>query len=396
MKKKIIFAIIPVVVLIVIFAALATGSEEIVFYETQKIDLKETVLTAGKIEFSRTAGLSFGASGIMEETAAAEGSFLRTGEIAARLENTAAETALASAEAEYARASAALQKIGEQVPAAEKKLESEKAALAAAEKNLADSRKLAEAGALSDDGLENIRNIMLTRSYQAEAAESALSSLLPGGADYESASAAQKTAAAAVAKARENLADTFLEVDGEGTVLEIFKNPGEYISPGTTVLEYGVLPLRAAAELDEKEFPQISPGKKVFLSLQALPEKIIETEISEVSPKIDERNGTFTVYAPIPEDKSGFMAAGATVNMEILLNEEKDVIPFPRDMALDTGEGIFVFAWKGTAAEKVKITPEKILDRWIISPEITAGMKIIFPEDSEKTNIRLGEVRSDI
>ena len=95
------------------------------------------------------------------------------------------------------------------------------------------------------------------------------------------------------------------------------------------------------ADVDEIDVPDVKVGQKVIISIDALPNVLLEGEVVSVSPVADEESGV-TVYKSnvnfdVPQDAG--LKAGMTATADIILDERTDVLFLPDRAIMNDGSG---------------------------------------------------------
>ena len=126
----------------------------------------------------------------------------------------------------------------------------------------------------------------------------------------------------------------------DGTVDQIFKEPGTIVAPGMGSELFRVVNIdEVYVEVDvpETHITSISEGSKVRVNLSAIGEEI-DARISRVSKVINPSNRSFTVEIPL-ENKSGFIRPNLMASVAINDYSNKSAIMIPQSVVSENAEG---------------------------------------------------------
>jgi RND family efflux transporter MFP subunit len=126
----------------------------------------------------------------------------------------------------------------------------------------------------------------------------------------------------------------------DGTVDQIFKEPGTIVAPGMGSELFRVVNIdEVYVEVDvpETHITSISEGSKVRVNLSAIGEEI-DARISRVSKVINPSNRSFSVEVPL-ENKSGFIRPNLMASVAINDYSNKSAIMVPQSVVSENAEG---------------------------------------------------------
>jgi membrane fusion protein (multidrug efflux system) len=126
----------------------------------------------------------------------------------------------------------------------------------------------------------------------------------------------------------------------DGTVDQIFKEPGTIVAPGMGSELFRVVNIdEVYVEVDvpETHITSISEGSKVQVNLPAIGEEI-DARIARVSKVINPSNRSFTVEIPL-ENKSGFIRPNLMASVAINDYSNKLAIMIPQSVVSENAEG---------------------------------------------------------
>jgi RND family efflux transporter MFP subunit len=126
----------------------------------------------------------------------------------------------------------------------------------------------------------------------------------------------------------------------DGTVDQIFKEPGTIVAPGMGSELFRVVNIdEVYVEVDvpETHITSIGEGSKVQVNLPAIGEEI-DARIARVSKVINPSNRSFTVEIPL-NNKSGFIRPNLMASVAINDYSNKSAIMIPQSVVSENAEG---------------------------------------------------------
>ncbi len=146
-------------------------------------------------------------------------------------------------------------------------------------------------------------------------------------------------AVAAVAQARQRLADLTLTAPLDGEVLRLDGNVGEVPRSGDVVVWIGQRePMRIEAEVDEEDIPKVQRGQKVLVKADAWPNRIFTAHVTSLTPKGDPVSKNYRVRITLDPEQP--LQIGMTAEVNIVVRETKDALLVP--FSALRGESVFV------------------------------------------------------
>lgn len=245
-------------------------------------------------------------------------------------------------------------------------LKQERAAVAEAEAQLADARRrLAEAERLAKD-----RNIPESevRSREAEVRiDAAARDRLQARADRQA----------------ERLARHELDAPFAGVVSRKLTAPGEWIDPGTAVVELVAMDgLRLDFPAPQSYYPHIDTDTRVTVSMEALGERTLEARVGATIPVSDPEARTFTVRV-YPEADDLAITPGMSANATLRLATGREGVVVPRDALIRYPDGR-VTVWTVAREDGELIARENLVEtglsfdgRTEIRSGIQAGARVV-------------------
>ena len=168
--------------------------------------------------------------------------------------------------------------------------------------------------------------------------------------------------------------DAFVRNRIAGTVYDVYKEPGEFVSMQEPVAMIGskddfILKMR----IDEVDITKVKLGQSIIVSLEAYKKKTFKAKITRISPKMDAQTQTFEIEgAFIDAPENLFM--GLTGEGNIIILESKDAVVIPLEYLMD---GNSVRTEAGTIQVK---TGAKSLSHVEIISGLNEGDVILKPE----------------
>jgi RND family efflux transporter MFP subunit len=184
---------------------------------------------------------------------------------------------------------------------------------------------------------------------------------------YQRAVSDHAAAAAAVAQARQRLADLTLIAPLDGEVLRLDGNVGEVLRSGDVVVWIGQRePMRIEAEVDEEDIPKVQRGQKVLVKADAWPDKVFTASVTSLTPKGDPVSKNYRVRITL--DANQPLHIGMTTEVNIIVRETKDAMLVP--FGALRGESVFV-----ANGARVRRRPVKVGIVGTKKVEILEGLK---------------------
>jgi RND family efflux transporter MFP subunit len=119
-----------------------------------------------------------------------------------------------------------------------------------------------------------------------------------------------------------------LTAPADGIVIRRDGEIGQYIPAGQPVFHLSCCaPLRVTAEVDEEDIPRVHVGQKVVLHADALPDRVFDGEVSEITPKGDPVARSYRVRIKLA-DPSPFRI-GMTVDANLIVAERANALLLP-------------------------------------------------------------------
>ena len=178
----------------------------------------------------------------------------------------------------------------------------------------------------------------------------------------------------------------------DGTVDQIFKEPGTIVAPGMGSELFRVVNIdEVYVEVDvpETHITSISEGSKVRVNLSAIGEEI-DARISRVSKVINPSNRSFSVEVPL-ENKNGFIRPNLMASVAINDYSNKSAIMIPQSVVSENAEGKqYCFALEksaeGYVAKRLIIETGKTSEDFIEVLEGVENGALLITEGAKKVS----------
>jgi RND family efflux transporter MFP subunit len=140
------------------------------------------------------------------------------------------------------------------------------------------------------------------------------------GAELDRTRTELAAAQAALKRAQAQLDYNLLVAPADGSVLRRDGEIGQFIPAGQAVFTLACCaPLRVAAEVDEEDIVRVAVGQKVVLRGDALPDRVFDGTVAEITPKGDPVARSYRVRI-VFADPAAVVAAGVRTGMTMDAN----------------------------------------------------------------------------
>jgi len=250
-----------------------------------------------------------------------------------------------------------------------------------AQKDYDRNRMLHEGHAVSDNAFETFEVALDKAKKSYEKAEAAL----------RNAAAKVDLVALELEIAKKDLSDATEKAPYDGVVAVKFRENGEFVSKGTSVIRINdPKKLRAACLISAVYFDAIKPGETPLTV--SFGGKRVEAKADWCSPVIDTLSRTFTLRSYLPDGTP--LVDGMLVDVDITL-AERDGLGVPRDaVILKKGGKSAVFAVEDGKAREIEVETGIASDGFveILNPSAVEGRDIIvsgqyFVSDGSSVNV---------
>jgi RND family efflux transporter MFP subunit len=297
---------------------------------------------------------------------------------------TAAQQALARAEATALAGEAALRRTRDSKPMLEADVARAESQLEFMRSEMERTQHLHKRELIAAREVDNARNQLNIAAAQAATART-LAAQYPdqvrsADAQYNSDLAAVKAAAAQVKQreaalglAQKRLGDTTVRAPLAGSIAKRHVSAGEYVRDNTPLFTIVVAnPLKYVGTVPERQAPALKIGQTLRLGVEAFGDRTFTGTVTRVAPAIDVATRTLTVEARVPNAdgalRPGFFAKGL-----VLVREDPAAVFVPSEAVTSTAGITKVFVvTNGKAAERL-VKPGIRQGTWVEIPE---GVKV--------------------
>ena len=323
--------------------------------EVVRDDLTISISGGGNIAVSNDANLTFSSGGKIDGIYVEEGDVVWEGRLLARLDTSSLELALTKAEAAVVQAEAAVVQAQATEVQAEANLEQ----------------------ADYDYKLLKRQNIHGSRRTVAELElEAAELSLEAAGLQITATESQLVAAEEAVVEAQKQLDEATLTAPFDGVVADVYVDEGDTVSTTTTVVYLiDLTTMELSAELDEIDIPDIEPGQRAVIEVDALPALTLEGEVGAIRPVPTLESGVvlYEVEIEFAVPQNSGIRVGMSAEADIVIDERSDVLLLPDRAIRQDSQGDFVV---------LVMTGEQLVERSVVVgisdgfyTEITSGLE---------------------
>ncbi len=257
-------------------------------------DLMVTVSGSGTIEVLTERKLAFSSGGRIEKIYVDEGDKVNKGDALARIDTSALELALTQAKLSLVQAMVARDE--------------------------------------AEYNLNQLKNILHASHDRVKIAESALSA-----AEKQIEAAEQ-----AVAEAQKQLDEATITAPFSGVVASVDVDEGDNVSTVTTIVHLiDLTSIELVAEVDEIDIPEVKPGQRAIIDVDALSGAPLEGEVTSISPLSIETAGVvvYEVKIDIGDSKDYGLKAGMSASADIVIDERSNILLVPSRAVTRNSQG---------------------------------------------------------
>ncbi len=176
--------------------------------------------------------------------------------------------------------------------------------------------------------------------------------------DIKAAKAGVAQAEAALAYARQQVANASVTSPISGTVSNRMTEPGQMANPGTPLIELVALnTVYFDATVSEIDMHRIKVGQPVKVGIDALPGKAFQGSVLKILPTADPSSRQFHVWIAIP-NKGGELKPGMYARGGIQVDKHRNVVIAPKDALITDGNGgteYSVYTVSGSTARQKRV-----------------------------------------
>ena len=175
-------------------------------------------------------------------------------------------------------------------------------------------------------------------------------------ADLERAEANARSAEAALAVLRLQIARTVVRAPFAGVVGQRMVSMGDYVTSATPLLTLQTVdPQRAVLEVPERHAGQLRPGQTVEFTVAAQPERVFQAQVEFIDPVVQNERRTITVKARAPNGDH-LLKPGMFIEARLATETRADAVVVPEDAVQPLRTGYVVWAVVGGKASRREVT----------------------------------------
>lgn len=286
------------------------------------------------------------------------GSFVKRGQMIARLDPVDSRLRLEQTQAQLAQAQAAVRQAEAKIgirpgqnfdPTRVPEVVAARVALELAEKQLRRAEKLVESGDVSRSAYDQLK---AQRDGLHEQYEVALSQARQNFAAVQVARTNVANVQAQVALAQRSLSYALIYSPINGYISDRPVDLGEYVSPTTKVATVvNINPLRARIDIPEQAIGSVRVGESVSVTVSAYTDRAFAGRIARISPNVTPTSRTLTVEAEV-NNGDGVLKPGQFATVKILQPQSTPAVLVPARAVRTEGGTSRVFVLKNGHAEQ--------------------------------------------
>lgn len=137
-----------------------------------------------------------------------------------------------------------------------------------------------------------------------------------------------EAARAARTRAQSQQAFANLAAPADGTVIRRDGEVGQLITVGQAVFDIACCaPLRVTAAVDEEDVSRVRAGQRVLMRFDAVPGRVLDGEVTEITPKGDPVARSYRVRIRIADPQR--LAIGMTADANLIVSEHENALLVP-------------------------------------------------------------------
>ena len=353
---------------------------------TKREDVQLSVVASGRVLAPARVDIGATITGRVQKVAVREGAQVKAGELLIELESLELNAAVTQARAARDRARARVQSVATlALPNARESQTQAEANVALAERENQRTQDLLARNFVSQARAdESLRQLQVARS-QLAAATSQVSAQGSKGAEAQQARNQLQEAEAAIELAQAKLMQTAIRAPAAGVVLERLVEPGDIAQPAKRLMTLALDgPSRLIVQVDEKNLPLLTPGRKALAAADAFPNVRFEAVIGYISPGVDASRGTVELRLEIPKPPA-FLKSDMTVSIDLTGPVLKQAVIIPGDAIRQLqSDAPYVLVIRDAVATRVAVrTGAQTQGRVQILEGVAANELVIVSRDIE-------------
>ena len=320
----------------VLLAAVAMGAAtlrgpQVDALVVQSAPLVRTLQFSARVATLSRVDVGSTVTGRVAQVRVMEGTQVRQGDVLVQLESDELRAALAQAVAAERQAKARLEGLRSTGrTAAQAALAQADASLQAASASLARVQQLVAEGFYSPAQLDEARRAVDVARAQQLGAQAQLQATADAGTEVAQAQAQLALAQAATVAAQARLAQTTLVAPADARVLVREVEPGQIVQPGKALLSLALAgPTQLVAQVDERFLEQLQLGQPAWVVADAFAEQRFAARVLSIAPAVDAQRGAIEVKFSI-EQAPAFLREDMTLSVEVETARRERTLVLPQ------------------------------------------------------------------
>ncbi|HYO82635.1 MAG TPA: efflux RND transporter periplasmic adaptor subunit [Bryobacteraceae bacterium] len=378
MIRKLLLALIPIVLLLGWLSLRRTAPPEVPFTPVTRQNLTSTLTTNGKIEPLEWAAVHAEAAGPITQLHVTRGQTVHAGQILATVGLAGAQAELSAAESRISQAQAEIETLqaggrAQELAEIESGLVRTRTAVENARRELQALERLAARKAVPAAEVTAAREALRRSELEVEALDRRRSSLVTQP-DRRAAQARLSEARSAADAASRRIATGVIRSPRAGIVYALEVRGGDFVQPGQLLARVGRLDqLRVVLYVDEPELGRVAKGMPVTISWDAQPGRTWTGEVEamplQVVPVGTRQVGEVICLIANPDLS---LIPGTTINAEIRSRVVQNALTLPKEALRREGDASGVLRLDGS---KVVWQPVKTGIASVTHLEVVSGLK---------------------
>lgn len=305
--------------------------------------LVQQIVANGRVDVPVRVQLGTQVGGVVTRMLVDQGDHVEAGELLLELANE-------EARALVSQSAARLQQVQELdlSTAREDRVQAE-VSLRQAERQLERVQKLASAGGVSVQDLEDAQDQRELALSRLESAEMRVRSNAAGGS-------LARLAAAELAAAQARLEQTRITAPVAGTILQRLAQPGDIVAAATGLLDLAPAgPTWLSVQPEEKNLAFLRVGQSAQASADAFPDSVFSARITRLAPAVDPTRGTIEVEL-IVDQPPAFLRPDMTVSINVEVARRDSALVLPGELVRDPDGSPWVLVVRSGRAERQPVT----------------------------------------
>ncbi|HVN06485.1 MAG TPA: efflux RND transporter periplasmic adaptor subunit [Bryobacteraceae bacterium] len=386
--KKFLWLAIPLALLAWLVYHRSSQVAEVPVSKVIRETLVSTLPTNGKVEPIEWQAIRVERAGLVDKVPVQEGQVISAGAPLAILSDTGLQADLDATQARLAQARADLAVIDQggkqlELTGIESDLARQRALRDHDQKELASLQRLAAKQAATPEEVDETKTKLQTAQMGIEALEKRRAALV-SAADKTVALARLRDAEAAVALARNRIAQTIIRAPIAGVVYGLAARPGAYLSAGDLVANIGRMDrMRVRVYVDEPELGQVREGEAVTINWDALPGRSWEGTVDHKPANIVPLGSRQVGEVLCTIDNPGrVLLPGTNVDAHIRTDTVPNALTLPKECLRRDAKGVGVFVVRGgRLAWRAVSTGASSMTRVQIRQGLAEGDEVVLPTD---------------